>query len=314
MSRKLALSIVIPCYNEQAVLAETADRIAAKLRSLVERGLVGEESNVFFVDDGSSDQTWNLISGYARDNRIFHGVKLSRNFGHQNALLAGLMSADGDAVISLDADLQDDIEAIDLMLEKYLAGAEIVYGVRANRRSDTGFKRTTAQGYYKLLRKMGVDLVYNHGDYRLMGRRAIEAMQGFSEVNLFLRGIVPLLGFHTDTVYYERAGRFAGESKFSLGRMLAFAAEGITSFSNIPLRLITGLGFAVSLFAFLMIFWVLGIRFFTDQAVPGWASIVLPMLFLGGVQLLSIGVVGEYVAKIYLETKRRPTYIIDKVI
>lgn len=309
-----SLSVVIPCYNEEKVLPEVSSRIGAKIESLVERGLVRAESNIFFVDDGSTDATWELISEYAGGNPRFHGIKLSRNCGHQRALLAGLMSADGNVVVSMDADLQDDIDAIDEMLKKYQDGVEIVYGVRADRTVDSGFKRISAQGYYTLLRKMGVELIHNHADFRLMGRRAIDALREFSEVNLFLRGLVPLLGFKTDTVYYQRRIRAAGESKYSLRKMLGFAIEGITSFSNVPLRMITSLGFLVSLFAFLMIFWVLGIKMFTDQAVPGWASTVVPMFFLGGVQLLSIGVLGEYVAKIYLETKRRPTYIIEKAV
>lgn len=314
MNHVPSVSIVIPCYNEEEVLPQTKSRIYDKLDSLLERGCIQPKSSVFFVDDGSSDATWDLICSYARDDRIFHGIKLSRNCGHQKALLAGLMSADGEVVISIDADLQDDLDAIDEMLEKYQGGTEIVYGVRANREADSRFKRLSAQSYYALLRKLGVELVYNHADFRLMSRKAINALKEYKEVNLFLRGIVPLLGFETDTVYYSRSYRAAGESKYSLGKMLSFAIEGVTSFTNIPLRLITGLGFLVSLFAFLMIFWVLGIKLFTDQAAPGWASIVIPTFFLGGVQLLSIGVVGEYVAKIYLEAKRRPAYVIEKVI
>jgi polyisoprenyl-phosphate glycosyltransferase len=314
MNKAPLLSIVIPCFNEEEVLPAAKQKIVDKLNVLIESGSVSSESNVFFVDDGSSDNTWMLIREYAKENPLVHGIKLSRNRGHQNALLAGIMSADGDAVISIDADLQDDVDAIDSMVARYMDGCEIVYGVRSRRDTDTAFKRFTAEGYYTLLRKMGVDLVYNHADYRLLGRRAVDALKNFQEVNLFLRGIVPLLGYKTDTVFYERGDRFAGESKYPLRKMLAFAIEGITSFSNIPLRLITTVGFAVSFFAFLMVFWVLGIRIFTEQAVPGWASTVIPTFFLGGVQLLSLGVVGEYVAKIYMETKRRPAYFIEEVI
>jgi glycosyltransferase involved in cell wall biosynthesis len=314
MSEKTRLSIVIPCYNEEAVLPQTRQAIASKLQSLVAQGLVHPQSKIFFIDDGSSDNTWEIINSYARESEVFHGIKLSRNYGHQNALLAGLLSVDGDVVVSMDADLQDDIDAVDGMLHKYLDGAEIVYAVRANRQVDSRFKRMSAQGYYRSLQKMGVELVYNHADFRLMGRNAINALKDFKEVNLFLRGIIPLLGFRTDTVYYNRRARFDGESKYSMLKMLAFAIEGITSFTNVPLRLITALGFLVSLFAFLMIFWVLAIWLFTERAAPGWASTVIPTFFLGGVQLLSIGVVGEYVAKIYMETKRRPAYIIEKVV
>ncbi len=308
------LSIVIPCYNEAAALPDTLARVSAKLEDLEAGGDIGQGSNVFLVDDGSTDGTWDLIAAQAAEHPALHGIKLSRNCGHQAALLAGLMTADGDVVISIDADLQDDLDAVDGMLRKYRDGAEIVYGVRASRHTDPAFKRRSARAYYRLLRAMGVELVHDHADFRLMGRRALDALKDFPETNLFLRGIVPLLGFPTDTVYYDRRERLAGESKYSLRRMLSLAIQGITSFSNVPLRMITTLGFAVSLLAFLMIFWVLGIRLFTDQAAPGWASTVIPTFFLGGVQLLALGVVGEYVAKIYLETKRRPRYIIEKVV
>jgi polyisoprenyl-phosphate glycosyltransferase len=308
------LSIVIPCFNEQDVLPETVKRMTGKIESLIERSYIASDSNIVFVDDGSQDNTWSLVGAYAKDNFFVKGVKLSRNQGHQNALLAGLMSADGDVLVSIDADLQDDVDAIDQMIEKFMEGCEVVYGVRSRRETDTRFKRFTAEGYYALLKKMGVDLVYNHADYRLLGRRAVEALREFDEVNLFLRGMVPLLGFKVDTVYYERSERFAGESKYPLKKMLAFALEGITSFSNVPLRIITTLGFLVSLFAFIMVFWVFGAKVFTNEAIPGWASTVIPMFFLGGVQLLSLGVVGEYIAKIYMETKRRPAYFIEKIL
>lgn len=312
MNNLPALSIVIPCYNEQEVLPETAKRMINKIESLKEKNAISGKSNIFFVDDGSKDHTWSLIEQYADENIFIRGIKLSRNQGHQNALLAGLMSADGDILVSIDADLQDDVDAIDQMIEKYMEGSDVVYGVRSKRDTDTLFKRMTAEGYYSLLGKMGVDLIYNHADYRLLSRRAVNALKEFDEVNLFLRGIVPLLGFKVDTVYYERSERFAGESKYPLKRMLAFAVEGITSFSNVPLRIITTLGFLVSLFAFIMVFWVLVTKILTDEAVPGWASTVIPMFFLGGVQLLSLGVVGEYIAKIYMETKRRPAYFIEE--
>ena len=241
------------------------------------------------------------------------GVKLSRNRGHQNALLAGLMQADGDAVISLDADLQDDLGVIEQMVDAYREGCEIVYGVRDNRQKDTWFKRWSAERYYALLRFLGVDIVPNHADYRLLGRKALDALGDYEEVNLFLRGIIPQLGYRSRHVYYERGERVAGESKYPLKKMLTFAADGVTSFSAVPLRLIAGLGAVVFVMSVLISFWVLGVRLFSDQAVPGWASTLLPIYALGGVQLLSIGVVGEYVAKIYLETKRRPRFFIETV-
>jgi len=308
------LSIVIPCYNEFLALPDTLDRVRGKLADLEARGEIAQGSNVFLVDDGSTDASWDLIAAQAAEHPALRGIKLSRNCGHQAALLAGLMTADGDVSISIDADLQDDLDAVDAMLAKYREGAEIVYGVRASRHTDPAFKRRSARAYYRLLRAMGVELVHDHADFRLMGRRALDALKDFPETNLFLRGIVPLLGFATDTVYYDRRERRAGESKYSLRRMVSLAIQGITSFSNVPLRMITTFGFLVSLLAFLMVFWVLGVRLFTDQAVPGWASTVIPTIFLGGVQLLALGVVGEYVAKIYLETKRRPRYIIEKVV
>ncbi|MGZ8247248.1 glycosyltransferase family 2 protein, partial [Methylomagnum sp.] len=258
--------------------------------------------------------TWKKIESLAQESPFIKGIKLSRNRGHQNALLAGLLTAKGEALISIDADLQDDLGAIEPMLNAYAGGHEIVYGVRKTRFVDTFFKRVTAQTYYKLLRWMGVDVVFDHADYRLLSRRAIEALQEFSEVNLFLRGIIPQLGFSSSIVYYERAERFAGESKYPLMKMLSFAWQGVTSFSAVPLRLITGLGMTISLGSFMVTLWGLWIRLFTTEALPGWASTVLPIYFLGGIQLLCLGVIGEYLAKIYLETKRRPRFIIDKII
>ena len=307
-----SLSIVVPCYNEEEVLPETINRLSTLLQSLIDKNKVSEETYVFFVDDGSRDRTWDIIEATAQSNKLVKGYKLSRNRGHQNALLAGLHNAQGDILISIDADLQDDTDAIEAMVDEHAKGYEVVYGVRSKRETDTFFKRFTAEAYYKLLAKFGVELVFNHADYRLLSRRALKELKRYSEVNLFLRGIVPQLGFNSTSVEYERHERFAGESKYPLKKMLAFAAEGITSFSHAPLRFITGLGFLVSLFAFLMVFWVLGVKIFTDNAVPGWASIVIPVFFIGGVQLLSLGVVGEYIAKIYMETKSRPLYIIEK--
>lgn len=309
-----SLSLVIPCYNEEEMLPLVVDVFNQKIEQLVASGAVSQNSHIYFVDDGSKDKTWQLIEKYCGSYTRVKGIKLSGNRGHQNALLAGLLTAEGDVMVSLDADLQDDINAVDAMVAKFTAGAEVVFGVRSSREQDTVFKRKTAETYYGLLRKMGVNLVYNHADYRLMSRRAVEELRNYKEVNMFLRGLVPLIGFKTDTVYYARAERQAGESKYPLRKMLAFAAEGVTSFSNVPLRIITGLGMIISLAAFSMIFWVLAVRLFTEDVVPGWASIVIPMFFLSGVQLLSLGVIGEYVAKIYMETKGRPKYIVEKVI
>jgi polyisoprenyl-phosphate glycosyltransferase len=308
------LAIVIPCYNEQDVLPITVDIMLQKVRELVGKGAIKPDSQIYFVDDGSKDQTWSLIETYTEKYKEVRGIKLSRNQGHQNALLAGLLTAEGDILVSIDADLQDDIAVIDNMIDCYANGCDVVYAARAKRETDTRFKRFTAEMYYSLMNKMGVNIVYNHADYRLLSRKAIDSLRSFSEVNLFLRGIVPLIGFKSDTVFYDRAERAAGESKYPIAKMLAFAIQGITSFSYVPLRMITFLGFSVSAFAFAMIFWVGWIKFFTETAVPGWASILIPMFFLGGVQLLSLGVIGEYIAKTYMETKRRPPFFIEKVV
>ena len=308
------LGIVVPCYNEQEVLPETGKRLLELLTRLQDAGLVTPDSAVYFVDDGSKDDTWQLIRTLAEQDLRVHGVKLSRNRGHQNALLAGLSIAKEDAIVTVDADLQDDINVIEDMVQRFSEGCEIVYGVRMSRATDTAFKRGTAQAYYKLLASVGVDLVYNHADYRLMSQRAVQHLQEYSEVNLFLRGIIPLLGFSTATVYYDRLARFAGESKYPFRRMLALAFDGITSFSVTPLRFIAALGLAVFMLSFGMVSWVLYVRLFMNAAIPGWASSVIPIYFLGGIQLLSIGIVGEYVAKIYLETKRRPRFSIEIVV
>lgn len=310
----LRLGIVVPCYNEEEVFPETIERLLVLLERLSSTGLVTSDSAIYFVDDGSKDRTWQLVEEAALSDARVHGIKLSRNRGHQNALIAGLCGAQGDALVSIDADLQDDVNVIEEMVRKHIEGYEIVYGVRKSRTTDTGFKKNTAEIYYKLLARMGVDIVYNHADYRLMGRRALNALGGYSEVNLFLRGIVPLLGFRTATAFYDRSERFAGESKYPLKKMLALAMDGITSFSVVPLRMISLLGFLVSLFSIVMVGWVLYGKIFTNSAIPGWASSVIPIYILGGIQLLSIGVLGEYIAKIYLETKRRPRFLIEKVI
>ncbi len=308
------LSIVAPCYNEEAVLPETMRRLSALLDRLAANGKIDPaRSGVYFVDDGSHDATWALIEqARDRDPRM-HGVKLSRNCGHQAALLAGLQSAPGDALISIDADLQDDLDAIESMLDRFIAGDDIVYGVRNDRRSDTVFKRATAVGYYRLLAWMGVEVTFNHADYRLMSRRVVDCLHSFHEVNLFLRAVVPTLGFRSSTVEYSRAARFAGESKYPLRKMLALAVDGITSFSAFPLHLITLIGLAVFVGSTILGIWALGVRLFGDS-FPGWASTVVPMYFLGGVQLLCIGVIGEYLSKIYLEVKGRPRYFIEKVL
>lgn len=308
------VGIVVPCYDEEDVLPETGRRLLELLDRMTSKGLVTPNSAVYFVDDGSKDKTWLIIEALAASDNRIHGIKLSRNRGHQNALLAGLFGAQGDALVSVDADLQDDIGVIEDMVLKYREGVEIVLGVRKARTTDTVFKRGSAELYYKLLHMMGVDVVFNHADFRLMGRRAIDCLGGYAEVNLFLRGIIPLIGFPTDTVYYDRSERFAGESKYPLKKMLALAADGVTSFSVMPLRMISAFGLMICGFSVLMILWVMLGRWVLDSAIPGWASTVIPVYFLGGAQLLSIGVLGEYVAKIYLETKRRPRYFVEKSI
>ncbi len=309
------LYLVIPCYNEEAVLPETAARLLEKMNSMFERNLISRESRIMFVNDGSRDRTWEMIEEFHASNPIYSGVKLSRNKGHQNALLAGLMTAreKADMTISLDADLQDDIDIIDEMVEKYYAGNDIVYGVRSARKTDTFFKKFTAQGFYKIMQAMGVDIVYNHADYRLMSRRALEALAEFKEVNLFLRGIVPLIGFSSDVAAYERHERFAGESKYPLKKMLSFATDGITSFSIKPIRMITTCGFLIFAASLLMLVYSLVVHF-AGRTVHGWTSMIVSIWAIGGLQLLAIGVVGEYIGKIYLETKERPKYIIEKVL
>ena len=306
---------VVPCYNEEEVLPETVRRLQEKIKGLIDSGLASEKSRVLFVDDGSKDKTWELIEKYSSESRYIGGVKLSRNRGHQNALLAGLMTARGkcDCVISLDADLQDDIGVLDEFIRKYKDGCEVVYGVRSSREKDTAFKRGTAQGYYKFMAMLGVDIVYNHADYRLLGSRALESLSEYREVNLFLRGIVPLIGFRSDYVYSERNERFAGESKYPLKKMLKFAVDGITSFSVKPLKIISNIGIIICLLSVIFFVYAL-VSFFSGSSVAGWASIMCSIWFLGGLQMLGIGIVGTYVGKIYSESKRRPRFIIDKTI
>lgn len=306
------IGIVVPCYNEQDVLPEAVSRLVALLTGMAQRGRIGPESGVWLVDDGSTDATWECIRTAARQDARIHGVRLSRNRGHQNALLAGLERATGDAIVTIDADLQDDITVIEKMVELGIGGCDIVYGVRQSRTTDTRLKRMSAELYYSLLARMDVEVVFNHADYRLMSRRALDALGRYSEVNLFLRGIIPQLGFMTATVPYDRAERFAGESKYSMRKMLSLAINGVTSFSVMPLRLIAVLGLLICLFSVAMVLRVLYGTLVLHDVIPGWASSVIPIYFLGGVQLLSIGVIGEYVGKIYLETKRRPRFLIQE--
>ena len=301
--------MVIPCYNEEEVLPETSRRLNEKYDALIASGAISPQSRVVFVNDGSKDRTWEIIRSLHQSNPRFSGVDLTRNRGHQNALLAGLMTVKDlcDAAVSMDADLQDDINAIDEMVAKFKEGNDIVYGVRSSRETDTFFKRTTAQGFYKMMNHMGVKTVYNHADFRLMSRRALEGLAEYEEVNLFLRGIVPLIGYKSDVVYYQRAERFAGESKYPLKKMIAFAGEGITSFSTKPMKMITALGIVVFLISIVMLIWSI-VGFFLGTTEPGWASLMVSIWAIGGLLLLSVGIVGEYIGKIYLETKHRPRF------
>ena len=309
------ISIVVPCYNEEEVLPETARRLREKLEQLMGEGKISPQSRVLFVNDGSRDGTWSVIQGLHGDCPLFSGVDLSRNRGHQNALLAGLMTAKdrADMVISMDADLQDDIDAVDAMVEQYYAGCDVVYGVRSSRKKDTFFKRFTAEGFYRVMNFMGAETVFNHADYRLMSRRALEGLAQFREVNLFLRGIVPLIGYNAGYVAYERGERFAGESKYPLKKMLSFALEGITSLSTKPIRYITLLGFLVFLVSILMLAYSV-VRWAHGDTVIGWASVICSVWAIGGLILLSLGVIGEYIGKIYLETKGRPRFLIREVL
>ncbi|MDR2842531.1 MAG: glycosyltransferase family 2 protein [Spirochaetaceae bacterium] len=312
----LTLAIVVPCYNEEDVLPETAKRLACKLESLCEKDIISKKSKIVFVDDGSKDLTWNFIQKQCEEKPdLFCGIKLAGNKGHQNALLCGLLTIKDycDAAISIDADLQDDIETIDKMIQKHAAGYEIVCGVRCERKTDSVFKRVTAQGFYSFMKMLGVDIVYNHADFRLMGKQSLEALSEYTEVNLFLRGIIPMLGFSTGVEYYARSKRFAGESKYPLKKMLKFAFEGITSLSIKPIRLITCLGIILFGISIGMIIYFI-VRHFGGHTIVGWSSMIVSIWGIGGLILLSIGIVGEYIGKIYLETKRRPRYKIEKFI
>lgn len=312
MNNPQTLYIVVPCYNEEEVLHETASRLKVKMEHLITNSIISKESRVLFVNDGSRDRTWELIEGLHQSDKLFSGLKLSRNKGHQNALLAGLMVAKdkADMTISLDADLQDDIEAIDRFVEKYYEGCDIVYGVRSKRDTDTFFKRTTAVGFYKFMKILGVDIIENHADYRLMSKRAIEGLAEFSEVNLFLRGIVPLIGYKSGVVTYERNERFAGESKYPLKKMLGFAFDGITSFSVKPIRFITVTGFLIFAASIVALAYFLVIKLM-GRTVQGWATLIGSIWMIGGIQLLCLGIIGEYIGKIYKEVKARPRYIIE---
>ena len=309
------LYLVVPCYNEQEVLTNTAEKLAHKLTQLIDAGKISERSRIAFVNDGSSDCTWEIIRAYTERSALFSGINLAHNEGHQNALLAGLMTVlpYADVTISMDADLQDDINAVDAMLEKYAAGVNIVYGVRANRSSDTFFKRFTAESFYRAMRALGADIVFNHADFRLMDRRALAALAEYPEVNLFLRGIGPMIGLTHGVVYYARKERLAGVSKYPWRRMTSFAWEGVTSLSARPIRLIAQMGMFISFISGLMLIWSI-VRHFIGETIVGWTSLVVSLWFLGGLILLSVGVIGEYVAKIYLEVKRRPRYLVQDFI
>lgn len=313
---KETLYLVIPCYNEEEVLGETSKRLLEKVNKMINNEQISDSSKILFVNDGSKDRTWEIIEELHNSNSIFSGVNLSRNRGHQNALLAGLMVAKeyADMAISLDADLQDDVDVIEKFVEEYYSGSDVVYGVRTTRKTDSFFKRTTALGFYKIMNKLGVNVVYNHADYRLMSKRALEGLAEFKEVNLFLRGIVPLIGYKHSVVEYERHERFAGESKYPLKKMIAFAIDGITSFSIKPIRVISVLGFSIFFISVIALIYSLVVKFL-GKTETGWTSLVISIWMLGGIQLLSLGVIGEYIGKIYNETKARPRYIIkDKLI
>ena len=308
----MKLFIAVPCYNEEEVLPDSAEKLRAKLKTMISKGQIGSDSRIVFIDDGSADKTWELITRLHESDSIYSGVKLSRNRGHQNALMCGLMTLkdEADAVISIDADLQDDIEVFDEMVEKYKQGCDVVYGVRSKRETDTFFKRFTAEGYYKVLEMMGAKVIFNHADYRLMSKRALQAFSEFHETNLFLRGMVPMVGFKSEIVTYERSERLAGESKYPLKKMLQLAWEGITSLSTKPIKLITRLGLIIFLISIVMLIYSV-IRFFCGATTTGWASLAVSVWAIGGLQMMAIGIIGEYIGKIYLESKRRPRFIVE---
>lgn len=308
---KKILYVVIPCYNEEEVLEETTRQLKEKMSHLIKNKKISGDSRVMYVNDGSKDKTWELIQKIHKGEKLFTGICLSRNRGHQNALLAGLMTAKkyADVVISMDADLQDDINAMDEMLDKYYAGNEIVYGVRSARKKDTWFKRVTAEGFYKFMEKMGVEIVYNHADYRLTSKNVLNYLENYHEVNLFLRGMFPLIGFKSDVVYYERNERFAGESKYPLKKMLSFAWDGITSFSIKPIKLVLNLGIIISVISMLVLIYSLIVKLL-GNTVPGWTFIICSIWIVAGLEMLSLGIIGQYIGKIYNETKQRPRFIV----
>jgi polyisoprenyl-phosphate glycosyltransferase len=304
---------VVPCYNEQEVLPLTVEVLSRYMISLKARSIVAQDSYVYLVDDGSRDQTWPQIMALSAQSELVRGIKLARNFGHQSAILAGMFEVDADVIVTIDADLQDDETAIERMIKAYTGGADVVLGVRGDRTVDTFFKRVTAEGYYRLLNLLGVPAVYNHADYRLLSRRALDALKSFKEVNLFLRGIIPLVGLQSATVTYARRVRAAGVSKYPLGKMIALAFEGVTSFSVVPLRFVSAIGAAIAIASLIVGVWALYIRLSGAGVVPGWASTVIPMYLLGGIQMFFLGILGEYVGKIYIEVKGRPRYLIDRM-
>lgn len=315
MKKLPILYIVIPCFNEEEVLKETTKRLKTKLKKLLKEKIISTKSRVMYVNDGSKDKTWSIIKEINQKENLFTGISLSRNRGHQNALLAGLLTAKNyaDIVISMDSDLQDDIDAIDKMITKYLEGNDIVYGVRSKRKKDSFFKKITAEGFYKVMNLLGVECIYNHADYRLTSKRVLEEFSNYKEVNLFLRGMFPLVGFKSDIVYYERNERFAGKSKYPLKKMLNFAWDGITSFSIKPLRMICVLGFMILFISIAIMIYSL-IRKLTGNTVPGWTFLSISIWFIGGIQMISIGIIGEYIGKIYQETKQRPRYIVEEIL
>ncbi len=312
---KKTLYMVVPCYNEEEVLEETTRQLVPKIHELMEKGKISKNSRILYVNDGSKDQTWPIISKLYGEYDCVSGLNLSRNRGHQNAVLAGLMYAKDycDAAISMDADLQDDINAIDKMVDKFNEGMDVVYGVRSSRKKDTFFKRFTAEGFYKFMKWMGVEVVFNHADFRLMSKRVLEQMENYKEVNLFLRGIVPLIGYPSDIVYYERKERFAGESKYPLKKMLSFAFDGITSFSIKPIRFILSIGMIIFLVSLGILIYSI-VRYCMGETVLGWSSLMVSIWALGGLQLLATGIIGEYIGKVYLETKERPRYAVQDVL
>lgn len=312
---KPTIGIVSPCYNEELVLNETSIQLSKAIKDLVSRECISENSFIAFIDDGSTDKTWDIIEGNSKNSSFIKGLKLSRNVGHQNALLAGLLTykSDADALISIDADLQDDIKVMEEMITKFSRGTDVVYAVRKERKTDTFFKRNTALVFYNLMKKMKVNIIFNHADYRLCSNRVLNSLEEYNEVNLFIRGIIPTIGFKHDVVYYDRLERFAGESKYPFKKMAAFAWNGITSFSNYPLKLVTIIGFVIFVICLIMSSYAV-FALFTGNLVPGWLSTVLPMYFLGGIQLFCFGIIGEYIGKIYSEVKQRPRYFIEKKI